>query len=125
MYRHYFIKYSIQIPRQTQIGKGLYIGHFGGIIINDKVVIGQNCNLSHNITIGQENRGTKKGTPKLGNKVWIGTGSVIVGKIIIGDNVLIAPNSFVNFNVPSNSLVVQNQIKHRENATDGYINNCV
>ena len=61
----------------------------------------------------------------IGNKVWIGTNSVIVGKITIGDNVLIAPNSFVNFDVPSNSIVIGNpgKIIPSTNATDKYINN--
>ena len=60
----------------------------------------------------------------IGDKVWIGTGAVIVGRIDIISNVLIAPNSFVNFDVPDNSLVIGNpaRIIQRENATEGYIN---
>jgi serine O-acetyltransferase len=75
------------------------------------------------VTIGQTNRGKNKGTPTIGNKVWIGTNAVIVGNIRIGDNVMIAPNAFVNISVPSNSLVIGNpaSILHREDATDGYI----
>ncbi|WP_138272484.1 LbetaH domain-containing protein [Parabacteroides merdae] len=44
----------------------------------------------------------------LGNSVWIGPNAVIVEKINIGDNVLIAANSYVNFDVPSNSIVIGN-----------------
>ena len=71
-----------------------------------------------------ENRGKRKGTPKIGNRVWIGTGSVIVGKITIGDDVLIAPNAYVNCDVPSHSVVLGNPciIRHKENATENYIN---
>ena len=59
--------------------------------------------------------------------MWIGTGAVIVGKIRIGDDVLIAPNSYVNVDVPSHSIVVGNPatIHHRENATQGYIENII
>src|SRR5262245_22439033 len=46
-------KFSIQIPYDTTIGDGLYIGHFGTIIINKEAVIGKNCNLAPGITIGQ------------------------------------------------------------------------
>jgi len=115
--------YGFQIPPSTQIGKGLYIGHWGTIIINSKSIIGDYCNLSPGVTIGQTNRGKHKGTPTIGNKVWIGTNAVIVGNIRIGDNVMIAPNAFVNISVPSNSLVIGNpaSILHREDATDGYI----
>jgi len=125
--RRYSIKYGIQIPRGTKIGKGFYIGHFGSIVVNNRCVIGDNCNLAHNVTIGQENRGEKKGTPTIGNKVWIGTGSVIVGNIKIGNNVLIAPLSFVNIDIPDNSIVVGNPCKiiPSEKATENYINNII
>lgn len=80
--------------------------------------------MAQNVTIGMENRGHRKGCPIIGNKVWIGANSVIVGKIVIGDDVLIAPNSFVNCDIPSHSVVYGNSctIKHREKATEGYIN---
>ena len=84
----------------------------------------ENCNISHGVTIGQANRGKLRGCPVIGNKVWIGTGAVIVGKISIGSNVLIAPNSYVNFDVPDNSIVFGNpgRIIPKANATDSYIN---
>lgn len=53
--------------------------------------------------------------------MWIGTNSTVVGKITIGDNVLIAPNSYINFDVPSNSLVVNGHIINKEDATKDYI----
>lgn len=117
-------KYAIQIPSNVKIGWGLYIGHFGRIIINSHAVIGDNVNLSTGITIGQVNRGSKVGSPIIGNGVWIGTNAVIVGKICVGNNVLIAPNAFVNFDVPDNSIVIGNpgEIHHNFNATQGYIN---
>ena len=47
----------------------------------------------------------------------------MVGKIVIGDNVLIAPNAYVNFDVPNNSIVTGNpaSIKQQANATEGYV----
>ncbi len=118
-------KYGFQIPVTTTIGKGFYIGHFGTIVINKDSIIGDYCNIAHCTTIGQTNRGRLEGSPTIGNFVWIGTGCVITGKITIGDNVLIAPNSFVNFDVPANSLVIGNPAKivSKDNPTDGYINN--
>ncbi|WP_291871640.1 serine acetyltransferase [Maribacter sp.] len=118
-------KYGIQIPINTKIGKGLFIGHFGNIVINNDAIIGENCNIAHGVTIGQTNRGKYKGCPIIGDKVWIGTGSVIVGKINIGSNVLIAPLTYVNQNIPSNSIVKGNPmvIIENKNATKEYINN--
>jgi serine O-acetyltransferase len=116
-------KYGFQIG--GKIGKGFYIGHFGTIVTNTEVVIGNNCNIAHNVTIGVTRRGSKVGVPKIGNEVWIGTGAIIVGNIKIGSNVLIAPGAYVNFDVPDNSIIIGNpgSIKPSVDATIGYINN--
>lgn len=122
--KFYSYRYGFQIYIPTKIGKGFYIGHHGTIVINAKTVIGDYCNVTHNVTIGQISFGKNKGTPIIGNKVWLGTGSVIVGGINIGSNVLIAPNSYVNFDVPDNSLVIGNPAKiiRKDNPTENYIN---
>ena len=122
--QHYSYKYGFQILPNTRVGKGLYIGHRGPVVINGQAELGDNCTLGHIVTIGQTNRGATAGTPKIGNNVFIGAGAVVVGKIIIGDNVLIAPNSYVNFDVPSNSIVSGNPavVKQHASATEGYIN---
>lgn len=121
--KYYSYKYGFQISPETSIGGGLFIGHFGTIVINKYAIIGENCNIAHGVTIGKANRGKLKGYPTIGNKVWIGTNSVIVGNINIGSNVLISPCSFINFDIPDNSLVIGNSIKHRDNPTEGYISN--
>lgn len=125
--RHYQIKYGFQIYPETKIGEGLYLGHWGALVINPKAKIGKNCNIAQGVTIGQANRGKNAGFPTIGNEVWIGANAVIVGNITIGDNVLIAPNSYVNTDVPPNSVVMGNpaQIIPNENATLNYINNKV
>jgi serine O-acetyltransferase len=125
--RHFQIKYGFQIYPETQIGEGIYLGHWGSLVINPKAKIGKNCNIAQGVTIGQQNRGKNEGFPEIGDEVWIGPNVVIVGGIKIGNNVLIAPNSYVNFDVPSNSVVMGNpaQILPNENAAEGYINNKV
>jgi serine O-acetyltransferase len=124
LHRRYFYKYGFQIPLSTRIGKGLYITHFGNVVLHEDATLGDNCDLAHGITVGTTYRGQRKGCPTIGNKVWIGTGAVVVGKVTIGNNVLIAPNSYVNFDVPSNSIVLGNpgKIIPKEDATLGYIN---
>ena len=118
---------GIQIPTKAKIGAGFYIGHFGTIIINPDVKIGENVNIASGVTIGKTNRGEKKGVPTIGNQVWIGTNAVVVGNIMIGDDVLIAPNSYVNIDIPSHSVVIGNPavIYKREDATEGYINRTI
>ena len=60
---------GIYLPEGCHVGPGLYIGHFGGIIINGESVIGSNCNLSHGVTLGSKNGGGNAGVPRLGNRV--------------------------------------------------------
>jgi hexapeptide transferase family protein len=125
LFVYYRRKNLIDISGDINIGGGLYVGHPYCIVINPKVIIGKNCNIHKNVTIGQENRGKRKGCPVIGNNVWIGVNATIIGKIVIGEDVLIAPNSYVNFDVPSHSIVMGNpgMIIPRENATHCYINN--
>ena len=103
------------------------MGHAYNITINSRAIIGRNCNIHKGIVIGQTNRGTRMGTPIIGDRVWIGINSAIVGNVTIGDDVLIAPNSFVNVDVPPHSVVFGNPcvIKHRDWATEGYVDNIV
>ncbi len=124
LYRYYLIVYGLEISYEAKIGKGLYIGHPYCITVNPKAVLGEYCSLHRGVLIGEENRGKRKGVPTIGNRVWMGINSVIIGSITIGDDVLIAPNSFVNCDVQSHSIVFGNPcvIKHRDNATEGYIN---
>jgi len=98
-------KYGIDISYRTKIGKGLYIGHSGGIVVHGDTEIGDYCNLSQGITIGISIRGSKAGIPKIGNRVFIGPGAVILGGIVVGNDVLIGTNSIVMFDVPDHSVV--------------------
>lgn len=120
-------KYGLEISSSCSIGSGLYLGHAFNITINPSAKLGKNINIHKGVTIGQENRGKRKGAPTIGDLVWIGVNSTIVGNIKIGNNVLIAPNSYVNFDVPDNSIVIGNpaRIITNNNATEGYINRTI
>jgi serine O-acetyltransferase len=98
---------GIQLPPECRIGEGLYIGHFGNIIVNPRVRMGSNCNLSQGVTIGSAGRGERaEGVPVLGNRVWIGPGAVLFGPITIGDDVAIGANSVVTRSVPARAVAV-------------------
>lgn len=122
---YYTEKYGFSIPYSTEIGKGFYLGHKGSIIVNYKAKIGNNVNLAQGVTIGVANGGKHKGVPIISDNVWIGANSTVVGGIIIGEDVMIAPNTFVNFDVPPHSIVISNKAKiiERDPATINYIEN--
>lgn len=115
----------IEIGWKTTIGEGVLLVHPCGIAVNNEVVIGRNCTIYGGVTIGMEFRGKRCGNPVIGDSVWFGANSTVVGNISIGNDVLIAPNSYVNFDVPSHSIVIGNpaRIIQKENATYQYIKN--
>lgn len=123
IFKYFKNKNLIELYDKTSIGGGLYIGHPYCITINPDAIIGNNVNIHKGVTIGQESRGIRKGTPIIGNNVWIGINATIVGNIKIGNDVLIAPNSYINCDIPDHSVVLGNPciIKRRDNATESYI----
>ncbi len=98
-------KWGIQIQRRVRIGAGFFIGHYGGIFISDLARIGENCNISQDVTIGVSGEGRRRGAPDIGNNVYMGPGSKINGMIRIGNNVNIGPNAVVTHNIPDDALV--------------------
>ena len=110
LYRRYTYLYGISIPYSTRIGGGLYLGHFGGIVVNAASVIGRNCNISHGVTLGQANRGGNAGVPVLGDRVYIGPGAKLVGGVEISSGVAIGANCVVTKDAPTNAVVVGSQV---------------
>jgi serine O-acetyltransferase len=113
---------GISIPASVHIGHSFYIGHFGGIILNPKSIIGNNCNLSQGVTIGVSGQGENRGVPKIGNNVYVGANVVIAGNIRVEDNVLIGACSLVNINVAENSVMLGvPAVKVSDKSSEGYI----
>jgi serine O-acetyltransferase len=120
----YRFRYGFDISPKTRIGPGLYIGHFGGVVISPDATLGSNVNIAQGVTIGATSRGSRLGAPTLQDRVWVGAHAIVVGKITIGNDALIAPGAYVNFDVPSQSVVLGNPgkiVSHK--GSYGYINN--
>ena len=108
------------------IGRGLYLGHPYNIFVGKYAVIGNNCNLNKGVSIGSKTGGDETDMPVLGDRVWVGVNAVIAGRITVGSNVLIAPNAYVDFDVPDNAVVIGNPAQiysGRGDAVEGYIHN--
>lgn len=120
---HYRFRYGFDISPTTSIGPGLYIGHFGGVVISPYAVLGSNINIAQGVTIGAISRGPRTGAPTLEDRVWVGANAIIVGKITVGREALIAPGAYVNFDVPANSVVLGNPGKIvSTSGSRGYVN---
>ncbi|MFT4800282.1 MAG: serine O-acetyltransferase [Flavobacteriaceae bacterium] len=102
--------FSVWIPSSIKIGKNFKMGYWGlGTVLHSHIVIGQNCHINQNVTVGR-NFGDKK-VPIIGDNVYIGAGSVIFGEITIGDNVIIGSNSVINKSIPENHIVAGNPFR--------------
>lgn len=102
--------FSAWVPSSATIGKNFKVGYWGlGIVIHSNSVIGKNCLIAQNVTIGRNFGDTL--VPVIGDNVYVGAGSVIFGEISIGNNVIIGSNSVVNKTIPDNAVVVGNPAK--------------
>ena len=98
---------GIEIHPGATIGKGLFIDHGAGVVIGETAVVGDDCTIYHNVTLG--GTGKEKGHkrhPTLGNGVLVGAGAKILGAIRVGNNSLIGANAVLLTDVPDDSTVV-------------------
>ena len=102
--------FTLEIPWNVQIGKNFSIYHGHALILNNKVVIGENCTLRHCTTIGIKQRidGSFSAAPIIGNYVDVGSNVCIIGNIYIKDNVKIGCGSVVVKDVKNNCIVAGN-----------------
>jgi serine O-acetyltransferase len=114
------ICWGIHIHIGAQIDGGLYIGHYGGILIGP-VKMGSDCNVAHGVTIGQRAGSGLASVPTIGNRVWIGAGCILFGGIKIGDGVTIGPLTVVGRNVPPGVLVMGNPMRLLRKNYDNHI----
>jgi putative colanic acid biosynthesis acetyltransferase WcaB len=102
--------WGIELPRKLTVGKGLSLYHGHALVINQGVVIGDNCVLRNSTTIGHKKLadGSFSKCPHIGNNVDIGANVCIIGDVVIGDNVIIGAGSVVTKSIPSDCVVVGN-----------------
>ena len=97
---------GIEIHPGAQIGKNLFIDHGAGVVIGETSVIGDNCTIYQNATLGGTGKDKGKRHPTLGNHVLVGAGAKILGPFTVGDNARIGGNAVVLKEVPPNATVV-------------------
>ncbi len=97
---------GIEIHPGAQIGKNLFIDHGAGVVIGETAVIGDNCTLYQNVTLGGTGKEHNKRHPTLKNNVTVGAGAKVLGNITIGNNVKIGANSVVLKDIPDDCTVV-------------------
>ena len=97
---------GIEIHPGAEIGERFFIDHGMGVVIGETAVIGDNCHLFQEVTLGGTSTKRIKRHPTLGKKVVVGAGAKLIGDITVGNNVRIGAGSVVVTNVPENATVV-------------------
>lgn len=97
---------GIEIHPASIVGKRLFIDHGMGVVIGETSVIGDDCTIYQNVTLGGRGNETGKRHPTIKNNVFIGAGAKLLGNIIVGNNCKIAANAVVLKDVPDNTTAV-------------------
>jgi serine O-acetyltransferase len=98
----------VEIPPSVEIGPGFYIAHTGTVVFNSSARMGSNCTIATNVVIGHARGGGRSGCPRIGDRVYIGPGAVLIGPIEVGDDALIAPGAVVTRSVGAREVVAGN-----------------
>ena len=96
-HRFWSIVTGADIPLGCRIGGGLLLPHPNGVVIHDDVVIGPNCLIFQQVTLGSNGAGV----PTIGGQVDFGAGAKVIGPVTIGDHALIGANAVVVCDVPA------------------------
>ncbi len=96
--------YNVYIDKKAIIGKGFCISHCFSIMISE-CSIGDNVTVMQQVTIGSSRGGNRAGFPTIGSNVFIGCGAKIIGKVKIGNNVVVGANAVVTKDIPDNAIV--------------------
>lgn len=101
---------GIEIHPGATIGQNLFIDHGTGVVIGQTAIIGDNCRLYHNVTLGGRGGEThsERRHPKLGNDVVIGAGAQVLGAVTIGDGAYVGAASMVMIDVPPGLAAIGN-----------------
>lgn len=91
------------IPLNCQIGGGLLLPHPNGVVIHPEALVGPNCLIFQQVTLGTLASG---GAPRIGGHVDIGAGAKVLGRVVIGDHAKIGANAVVLTDVPALAVAV-------------------
>ena len=104
--KHIEIWAGISIGEGARIGRRLSIEHFGAIIVHGAAVIGNDCLIRQGVTIGNNTENDPDGAPVLGDRVVVGAGAKLLGRISIGDDAVIGAGAVVVRDVPARGTAV-------------------
>lgn len=104
-----FYPLGIEIPFSCRIGAGLRMPHQNGIVLQGATEIGEDCTIYHQVTLGENERSAGRGGPIVGNRVYLGAGAKVIGRITIGDDSTVGANAVVVRSLEPHSTAICRQ----------------
>lgn len=98
-------RFGLDIHPAAKIGKGVMFDHATSVVIGETAVIGDDCSILHEVTLGGTGAAHQDRHPKIGRGVLIGAGARVLGNIKVGDGARIAAGSVVLEEVPAGCTV--------------------
>ena len=97
--------FAVDIHPATRLGVGLMLDHGTGIVIGETAVVGDNCSILQNVTLGGNGKDKGDRHPKIGDNVLLAAGAKVLGNIRVGNCSKVAAGSVVLKDVPPNKTV--------------------
>lgn len=97
---------GIEIHPAARIGQRFFIDHGMGVVIGETAVIGDDCTLYHQVTLGGTTWNKGKRHPTLEDGVVIGAGAKVLGPILLSKGCRVGSNAVVTRDVPAGATVV-------------------
>lgn len=94
---------GVEIHPGASIGRRFFIDHGMGVVIGETAVIGDDCTLYHQVTLGGTSVRREQRHPTLGDRVIVGAGATILGPVTIGDDSRIGAGAVVVKDAPAGS----------------------
>jgi serine O-acetyltransferase len=106
LFRHVRNVYGIELPYSAQLGRRVIFEHQGGIVIHGNAVLGDDCIIRQGVTLGNRYLDRPFEAPCLGQRVNVGAGAKVLGKVMLGDDANIGANAVVLSDVPAGRTAV-------------------
>jgi serine O-acetyltransferase len=110
LYRRLFVHvrnhYGIELPYSASVGRRLIIEHQGAIVVHGSAVIGNDCKIRQGCTLGNRCDEQPFDAPVLGDRVSVGAGAKLLGRVTLGDDAAVGANAVVLQDVPAGATAV-------------------
>lgn len=95
-----------RIRSGAKIGSGFVVFNSFGVAIAANAVIADDCTIYSGVIVANKGNDKGNGSPLIGNRVTLMSGSKVLGGVVVGDGVIIGANSVVLKDIPKDTIAI-------------------